>query len=91
MPTGEGLRGGLGCPSQTTQGGPPLKKKVPIVTIAEPEEATHLAGLPIELRPGRASPPVAHGFKIRPAASAHLPRRPTPVVAATPSGDSGRW
>lgn len=25
-----------------------MKKKVPVVTVAEPEEATHLAGLPLE-------------------------------------------
>jgi hypothetical protein len=25
-----------------------LKKKVPVVTVAEPEEAAHLAGLPLE-------------------------------------------
>ena len=33
---------------KTTQGGPPLKKKVPVVTVAEPEEAAQLAGLPLE-------------------------------------------
>jgi putative transposase len=39
---------GLGCLTKTTQGGPPLKKKIPVVAVAEPEEAAHLAGLPLE-------------------------------------------